>query len=129
MKQLIIGALALGALGTAVPAAAQDWRSNPYDYGQPYGYTQPYSHSGFSPRAGQLFRLIDRLLDDGAIDNAEARFLRGQVVAVRRLEWRYGRDGLNGWERRDLRARYDQLEDRIRAAADDDDDDDWDDRD
>lgn len=129
MKHLIIGALALGAVGTAVPAAAQDWRPNPYDYGQPYGYTPPYSHGGFSSRAGQLFRLVDRLLDDDAIDNADARFLRAQVAAVRRLEWRYGRDGLNGWERRDLRARYDQLEDRIRDAADDDDDDDWDDRD
>lgn len=124
MIRHLFGTVALGAICAALPAAAQTWSHGHYDRGQPYGYMAPYSQG--SPRAGQLLQLIEDLLEDDVIEVADARFFRAQVAAVSRLEWRYSRDGLNSWERRDLRVRYAELEDRIHDATEQDGD--WDDR-
>lgn len=103
MKRVLVAVAALSTLAAALPAAAQPWGG---DY-SPRGGTQSY----------RLEQRIDRMAQRGVLDWREARRLQGQVDALQQLEWRYRRDGMSPWERRDLDRRYDQIESRIRYEA------------
>lgn len=109
MKKLMISlALASSALLAAAPAAAQ-WH-NP---GSIYG---------------QLERLefrIDRAAERGALTRPEIRQLRYQVNDIKRVAYRYGRDGVQPWEHRDLERRLDRLRYDLQRQRFDDDRRDW----
>ena len=109
MKKLMISlALASSALIAATPAAAQ--RHSP---GSVYG---------------QLDRIefrIDRAAQRGALTRPEIRQLRYQVNDIKRVAYRYGRDGVQPWEHRDLERRLDRLRYDLQRQRFDDDRRDW----
>lgn len=103
MKRVVVAVAALSTLAAALPAAAQPWGGD-------------YSRRG-GDQSRQLEWRIERMAQRGVLDWREARFLHNQVDVVRQLEWRYRRDGLSNWERRDLDRRFSQIESRIRYEA------------
>ncbi|MBS0411733.1 MAG: hypothetical protein JSR86_17585 [Proteobacteria bacterium] len=112
MKKILLAIAAVGALGAALPAAAAPW-----DRG---GYGN-YGAAGVDERIREINFRIDRGVRDGSLNWREARGLRGELDGVRRLQYRYSRDGLNGWERADLNARLDRVSYRVRSERHDDD--------
>ncbi len=99
MKKLISAAVVAASLAAALPAAAQSWSPG--------------------ARADRIEMRIDRGLRDGSLSWGEARRMRWQLNQVERLEDRYARNGLNGWEMRDLDRRYDQVAMQLRAERND----------
>lgn len=112
MKRTLSALLAISTLAVAVPAAAQPWR----------GDDDGWRRGG---QAQQLERRIDFLRARGDLDRREAHRLQQRVDQLQRLEWRYGRDGLSRWERRDLDQRYADIQWRLRRDVRDDDHRDW----
>jgi hypothetical protein len=112
MKKLLLAIAAVGALGAALPAAAAPWDRPGYG---------GHAAAGVDERIREIDFRIDRGMRDGSLDWREARGLRGQLDGVRRLQYRYGRDGLSGWERADLNARLDRLSYQVRSERHDDD--------
>jgi hypothetical protein len=112
MKKLMISlALASSALIAATPAAAQG-----HSRGSIYG---------------QLDRIelrIDRAAQRGALTRPEVRQLRYQVTDIKRVAYRYGRDGVQPWEHRDLERRIDRLQNHLQNQRFDDDRRGWRDR-
>jgi len=121
MKSVLLALAAVSTLAAAGSAAAQPYRGDNYrgdnyrgdnyrsdDYrGQP--------DRGYGRGEGQRLEMrIQRAADRGALSWREARFLRAEVDAVQRLEWRYSRDGLSRWEANDVARRYDTIRARIR---------------
>lgn len=97
-KTALIGATALSLLAGAGAASAQPYRG------------------GYMPVEQRLDRLndrIDRGIQSGQLDRREAMRLRNDARDLRRLSFRYSRDGLSGWERADLDRRFDRLSARI----------------
>ena len=107
MKRVLVAVAALSTLAAALPAAAQPWGGD-------------YSRRG-GDQSRQLEWRIERMTERGVLSWREARLLRSQVNDLERLEWRYRRDGLSTWERRDLDRRYAEISARIRYEARDDD--------
>jgi hypothetical protein len=95
MKKLIVSlAIASAALIATAPASAQGyWRGGNVHQ--------------------QLQRMevrIDRSFRLGSLTRGEARRLHRETNGIQRLAWRYGRNGLTGWEHRDLERRIDRLQ-------------------
>ncbi|HEX7758560.1 MAG TPA: hypothetical protein VF459_03610 [Caulobacteraceae bacterium] len=121
MKKLLLAIAAVGALGAALPAMADPWdhdggfgRGGYGDYGGRDGrYTRDgYNYRGYGDidqRTRDISIRIEQGRRDGSLDWRETRGLRDQLGDIRRLEYRYRWDGLNGWERADLNARLDRL--------------------
>jgi hypothetical protein len=107
MKRTLSALLAISTLAVALPAAAQPWRGD-----------DGWRRGG---QAHQLERRIDFLRERGELRRGEAHRLQQRVDQLQRLEWRYARDGLSRWERRDLDQRYAEIEWRLRREARDDD--------
>ena len=101
MKKILLAIAAVGTLAAALPAAAA-----------------PFAPGGYGD-VGQRIQAIQVRIDRGAQDRSlsfrEVHNLRAQVENVRRLEVRYGRDGLNGRERADLNARLDRISFQVRG--------------
>ena len=95
---LVAGALAVGAL--AAPATAQ-YRGAEVDM------IDRFEDERFA---------IDARERRGALGPEEAARFRDEIEFLRRLERRYARDGLDPWERGDLRRRLVLLRDGIRYA-------------
>jgi hypothetical protein len=114
MKKLttltLIGASALTLVAGA--AAAQPYGG--YDRGPARGYMP------IEQRLDRLNMRIDRGVQSGQLDRREARRLHMQARDLERLSYRYGRDGLSGWERADLDSRFDRLSAQIRFERSDD---------
>jgi hypothetical protein len=117
MKKLIVSlALASSALIAAAPASAQ-YYGRP-DYGRPgYGFRA----DDIRERLQRIEYRIDRNFQRGSLTRGEAQRLRSQADNIQRLAWRYGRDGLSGWERGDLERRIGWLQDRLQRERFDDD--------
>lgn len=96
MKKILLSITAVSALAaaTAVPAIAS---------------AQPFDH-----RLDRLERRIDRGLRNGSLTRGEAYRLNAQLRETARLEHRYRRGGLTGWERADLDRRFDRISAQIR---------------
>lgn len=95
MKKILIPIVAVSALAAAtVPAVAS---------------AQPINQ-----RQDQLERRIDIGLRNGSLTRSEAYRLRAELRETERLEHRYRRGGLNGWERADLDRRFDRISAQIR---------------
>lgn len=117
MKKLIVSlAIATSALIATAPASAQYHGGR--DYGRPgHGFRADNIHQ----RLQRIEYRIDRNAQRGSLTRAEAFRLRGQANDIQRLAWRYGRDGLSGWERNDLNRRVDRLQNRLQRERFDDD--------
>ncbi len=124
MKKLLLAIAAVGTLAAALPAMADPYDRGGYDHGGYRDYRDRGDHGyGGGREIGQRTReisfRIDRGVRDGSLDWREARGLRTRLDDIQRLGYRYGRDGLNGWERSDLNVRLDRLSYEVRAQRHD----------
>lgn len=120
MRKLLFS-LAVGgtALAAAAPAAAQYYARpgygyNGYGYNRGYGYADPRE---LHARIDNVQRQIDMLARRGQLRGESAGHL---MEETRQLEWRLrnaSRNGLNGWEARDVVQRIGLIEQRVRYAA------------
>lgn len=96
MKKILLSITAVSALAaaTVIPAVA--------------------SAQSFDYRQDRLERRIDQGLRNGSLSRGEAYRLNAQLRETARLEYRYRRDGLSGWERADLDRRFDRISAQIR---------------
>ena len=95
MKKIILSITAVTALAAvAAPAVA--------------------SAQSVNQRQVMLERRIDQGQRTGALTRNEAYRLRGELRETARLEYRYRRGGLSGWERADLDRRFDRISTQIR---------------
>ncbi|MGA0599433.1 hypothetical protein ACO2Q3_01865 [Caulobacter sp. KR2-114] len=109
MKKILLAIAAVASLGAAASASAA-----------PYGYGPgPGDGAAIDQRINQISLRIDRGARDGSLNFREARGLRYQLDGIRRLEVRYGRDGLNGRERAELNGRLDRLSYQVRGERHD----------
>ncbi|MCK5911153.1 MAG: hypothetical protein KAG62_14495 [Caulobacter sp.] len=95
MKKILIPIVTVSALAAAtLPAVAS---------------AQPINQ-----RQDQLERRIDIGLRNGSLTRPEAHRLRAELRDTERLEHRYRRNGLSGWERADLDRRFDRISAQVR---------------
>jgi hypothetical protein len=106
MKKFLLAMTAVSALATAAPAAAQ-YRS--------YGYSNV--GAGFENRIGMLRAQLQAGMQQGTIDQRQARRLNQQINALTRLEYQYGRDGLSRNEMADLQQRELALREQVQYAV------------
>jgi len=95
MKKILISIAAVSALSAAaIPAIA--------------------SAQSVNDRQAMLDRRIDIGVRNGSLTRGEAYRLRAELRETERLEHRYRRGGLSGWERADLDRRFDRISAQIR---------------
>ena len=108
-RKALLSLLAASAVAIATPTLAQSHGRGHDGFGGGYGgYGQGYG-GGLNAEQARLSERIDRAAYSGRISRREAQNLRWQLSEYQRLEWRYRRDGLSGWERRDLDERLDRI--------------------
>ncbi|CAN5510665.1 hypothetical protein BH10PSE3_BH10PSE3_29180 [soil metagenome] len=111
MKKILLSIAAVSAIAAAtVPAMAS---------AQAYGPDRGYSHGdrgygGQGDRVARLDQRIDMGIRNGGLTRNEARRLKGDLRETARLQVRYSRNGLSGWERADLDRRFDRISAQIR---------------
>ena len=121
-KKAILPLVAVAALAAAVPAAAQH-RGGGHDRGgDRYEQNWDRGWDRIDRRFERLDRRIDQGVRNGQLSRREAVRLRGEFRQLVRLEQRYSRGGLSGWERQDLNRRFDRLSAQIRYERRDRDD-------
>jgi hypothetical protein len=115
-KKALLSLLAASAVAIATPTLAQDYGRGHGDRGGGYGqnYNGGWNGGGLNGEQARLAQRIDRAAYNGRISRREAQNLRWQLDEYQRLEWRYRRDGLSHWERRDLQGRLDRIERNLR---------------
>ncbi|MBX9616719.1 MAG: hypothetical protein K2X25_14075 [Caulobacteraceae bacterium] len=106
-RKALLSLLAASAVAIATPTLAQDYGRG-HDRGG-YGHGGGYGGGGLNAEQARLSDRIDRAAYNGRISRREAQNLRWQLAEYQRIEWRYRRDGLSGWERRDLEQRLDRI--------------------
>lgn len=109
-KKALLSLLAASAVAIATPTLAQDYGRG-HDRGS-YGHGHGGGYGG--GEYARLAQRIDRAAYNGRISRREAQNLRYQLEEYQRVEWRYRRDGLSNWERRDLQQRLDRIERNLR---------------
>ncbi len=116
-------ALAAGIAVLAIPAlaAAQSWGG---DYQEGGGWGGRYAFRGypeFRDEKAHIRAEIREGVEEGWLDNDDARHLNGQLWRVQRREVRefheHGWD-LPSWDRRDIRERLNELDRSIDEARD-----------
>jgi hypothetical protein len=101
MKTIVIALAAATALSAGAASA------------QGYGYGARH-WMPINDRLERLDARIDQGIQSGQLTRNEAYRLRSEFNVLVRLENRYGRNGLSGWERADLDRRFDALATQIR---------------
>lgn len=71
-------------------------------------------------RSSNLEHRIRQGVIDGSLTRMEANRLQRRLWRVERIESSYRRNGLAGWERRDLQHRYDNISQAVRLQRHDD---------
>ena len=112
MKKILLSIAAVSAVAAAVPAVA-----SAQAYGPGYG-RGGYQDVG-GDRVARLDQRIDMGIRSGGLSRNEAWRLKGDLRETARLESRYRRGGLSGWERADLDRRYDRISAQIRYERND----------
>jgi hypothetical protein len=107
MKKILLSIAAVSAVAAAVPAVAS---AQSYDRGYGRGGYQDVG----GDRVARLDHRIDQGIRNGGLTRNEAWRLKGDLRETARLESRYRRGGLSGWERADLDRRYDRISAQIR---------------
>jgi len=92
MKVIATALLAAATMAVAIPAVA--------------GAAPAQS---VNQRERNLQSRINMGVRNGSLTRAEASRLRTRLANLERLEWRYRRNGLTAWERRDLDTRFNLL--------------------
>ncbi len=110
-KKALLSLLAASAVAIATPTLAQDYGRHGGGHG---GYNGGWNGGVLNGDQTHLAQRIDRAAYSGRISRREAQSLRFQLDEYQRLEWRYRRDGLSNWERRDLQGRLDRIERNLR---------------
>ena len=110
MKKILLSIAAVSAIAAAtVPATAS---------AQSYGPDRGYGHNdrGYDQgdRVARLDQRIDMGVRSGGLTRNEAWRLKGDLRETARLQARYNRGGLNGWERADLDRRFDRISAQVR---------------
>ena len=114
-KKALLSLLAASAVAIATPTLAQDYGRHGGGHGGGHGgYNGGWNGGGLNGDQARLAQRIDRAAYAGRISGREARNLRAQLEDYQRIEWRYRRDGLSHWERRDLQDRLDRIERNLR---------------
>jgi len=111
MKKILLSIAAVSAVAAAVPAVAS---AQSYDRGPDRGYDRGYRQDVGGDRVARLDQRIDMGIRNGGLSRNEAWRLKGDLRETARLESRYRRGGLSGWERQDLDRRYDRISAQIR---------------
>ena len=109
MKKILLSIAAASAVVAVVPAVA-----SAQAYGPTGGYGRDYHQDVGNDRVARLDQRIDVGIRSGGLNRNEAWRLKGDLRETARLESRYRRGGLNGWERADLDRRYDRISAQIR---------------
>jgi hypothetical protein len=120
MKKILLSIAAVSAIAAAVPAMASAQAYGP-DRG-PDRYDRDYGHDrgyGQGDRVARLDQRIDMGIRSGSLTRNEAWRLKGDLRETARLQVRYSRGGLNGWERADLDRRFDRISAQIRVERHD----------
>ena len=108
MKKILLSIAAVSAIAAAtVPAMAS---------AQSYGHDRGY---GQGDRVARLDQRIDMGIRSGGLTRNEAWRLKGDLRETARLQARYSRGGLNGWERADLDRRFDRISAQVRYERND----------
>lgn len=133
-KFLISATLLASSLAIAAPAAAQvrvtvgSQYGNGYGYGTPYGYGNQYGYGynnnygaarSLQVRLNNIERQINRLDSRNILSEREADRLRREANWLERTIRVSTRNGLNGYERRNLEIRLARLEQNVRYQASD----------
>ena len=115
-RKALLSLLAASAVAIATPTLAQDYGRGHGDRGGGYGqnYNGGWNGGGLNGEQARVAQRIDRAVSNGRISRREAQSLRYQLDEYQRLEWRYRRDGLSNWERRDLQDRLDRIQRDLR---------------
>jgi Ni/Co efflux regulator RcnB len=117
MKKILLSIAAVSAIAAAIPAVASA-QSYGYDRGpdrgSDRGYDRGHNQDYGGDRVARLDERIDRGIRSGGLTRNEAWRLKGDLRETARLESRYRRGGLTGWEREDLDRRYDRISAQIR---------------
>lgn len=117
MKKILLSIAAVSAVAAAVPAVAS---AQSYDRGPGPGYGRGgYNQDVGGDRVARLDQRIDMGIRNGGLTRNEAWRLKGDLRETARLESRYRRGGLSGWERADLDRRYDRISAQIRYERND----------
>jgi len=112
-KVLISLAAASAALGLAVPASAQVYRTQPYPgYGNGYGYNYGQVRA-LHVRIDSIQRQIENLRDRRMISRNEANGLRSESRDLERRLFDRSRNGLNQNELRNVEYRIARLEQHV----------------
>jgi Ni/Co efflux regulator RcnB len=111
MKKILLSIAAVSAVAAAVPAVAS---AQSYDRGYDRGPDRGYHQDVGGDRVARLDQRIDVGVRSGGLTRNEAWRLKGDLRETARLESRYRRGGLSGWERADLDRRYDRISAQIR---------------
>lgn len=126
MKKILLSIAAVSAIAAAtVPAMASAQAYGPdrgpdrYDRGPDRGPDRGYDRGpdrGYDQgdRVARLDQRIDFGIRNGSLTRNEAWRLKGDLRETARLQARYSRGGLNGWERADLDRRFDRISAQIR---------------
>lgn len=109
MRKFLISAMLVGATAiTAAPASAQ------------YGRGGYRSDDGIDQQIRQIEQRIRQAAQNRTVSRREADRLLRQADQIDRLEDRYSRNGLTGYELRDLRNRVQNLRQQLRFERQDD---------
>lgn len=112
MRKFILSAAALGALATAMPAAAQ----YAGQYGRGYGNSYDRGTQYGDQRLRQVRFQLTRAEQSGRISGWEARDLRQRLAQLYQLENRFDNNGYSRWERQEFDRRVNDLTRRIDYA-------------
>lgn len=125
-KFLISATLLASSLAIAAPAAAQVRVSIGTQYGNGYGNQYGYGYNNnyggarsLQVRLNNIERQINQLDRRNILSNREANRLRAEANWLERTIRVSGRNGLNGYERRNLEIRLARLEQNVRYQATD----------
>ena len=124
MRKLILSLAAAAVALGAAPAFAQGYGAQ--DYGRDWrggdrGYDRGYER-GYADPDRQIWMLQSRVqnsVESGRLSRHEANYFLAQIADLRRLNWRFSRQGYNGWERRVIAQRVESLSARLRQVRDD----------
>ncbi len=111
MKQLLLSAAAVAAIGVAAPAAAQVGYQN-----NGYANVNAGGAAGIQNRIAQLDQRFQAGIQAGVITRAEAQSIRPQLRQLRQLERQYSVNGLTQQERQDLQQRVRSVRQQLRVA-------------
>ena len=117
MKLVNLAILAAAVIGAAAPTMAQPY--DHHDRGGDHadrGRDEGASGWGLDRRIEWMQRRIEHGRDDGSLDRREARRAQQTLNNIRydMSRWQRRRGELGGWQRDQLQARLDRLNDQLR---------------